>query len=279
MEITATIDRKVKVVTEAYVRRHLKLEDSGGKFSPQWRFLIHSLLHYLSPKKTSWEQFNSNIATALICLVTNRVFNFSKLIFDGMGKGSTVPVVSLHTPTGSSSTSPPYFSSPPRSSLKQETKVPWPSFPTHTHVADEAASVGVDVRHGGAATTITSLDVGHGSGNIDKTPSIPYDSPLPRVNTLGSYKGKFKDPSKQRRSMIEEISQDTEVTMVTPTQVSTQEEAHSQPEDQLVVLSAAKVLVDAAKVHTYTRRRRTVNTGSDGISTASRIVSTAEESV
>nr|GFD49882.1 hypothetical protein [Tanacetum cinerariifolium] len=50
----------------------------------------------------------------------------------------------------------------------------------------------------------------------------------------------FKDPSKQRRSMIEEISQDTEVTMVTPTQVSTQEEAHSQPEDQLVVLSAAK---------------------------------------
>nr|GFA80105.1 hypothetical protein [Tanacetum cinerariifolium] len=28
MEITATIDGKVKIVTEASVRRHLKLEDS-----------------------------------------------------------------------------------------------------------------------------------------------------------------------------------------------------------------------------------------------------------
>nr|GFB32861.1 retrotransposon protein, putative, unclassified [Tanacetum cinerariifolium] len=41
----------------------------------------------------------------------------------------------------------------------------------------------------------------------------------------------------------------------------------------------AQVLVDAAKVYTYTRRRRAINTGSDGISTASKIVSTAEESI
>ncbi|GJQ98031.1 hypothetical protein Tco_0009170, partial [Tanacetum coccineum] len=31
-----------------------------------------------------WDQFGSNIATALICLSTGRVYNFSKLIFDGM---------------------------------------------------------------------------------------------------------------------------------------------------------------------------------------------------
>ncbi|GJR80675.1 hypothetical protein Tco_0151460 [Tanacetum coccineum] len=37
----------------------------------------------------------------------------------------------------------------------------------------------------------------------------------------------------------------------------------------------AKVLSDAARVHTYSRRRRTVSTGSGGVSTASRIVSTA----
>nr|GEU49374.1 hypothetical protein [Tanacetum cinerariifolium] len=36
---------------------------------------------------------------------------------------------------------------------------------------------------------------------------------------------------------------------------------------------------EGTKVHTYTRRRRAVNTGSDGISTASRIASTVEESV
>ncbi|GJV21078.1 hypothetical protein Tco_1370098 [Tanacetum coccineum] len=46
------------------------------------------------------------------------------------------------------------------------------------------------------------------------------------------------------------------VTLVTPTQ------REDQPEDQLGVLSAAKVLADATKtnVHTYTRRRRAVST-------------------
>ncbi|GJW80720.1 hypothetical protein Tco_0144695 [Tanacetum coccineum] len=85
--ITATIDRKVKVfVSEASIRRHLKLEDSEGTFSPQWKFFIHTILHCLSPKKTAWEQFSSNIATAIICLATNRTFNFSNLIFEAMVK-------------------------------------------------------------------------------------------------------------------------------------------------------------------------------------------------
>ncbi|GJT73184.1 putative ribonuclease H-like domain-containing protein [Tanacetum coccineum] len=44
----------------------------------------------------------------------------------------------------------------------QETKVPQPNSPPDTNVTDEAASTGVDVRHGGAATTVTSLDAGHG---------------------------------------------------------------------------------------------------------------------
>ncbi|GJW00019.1 hypothetical protein Tco_1555270 [Tanacetum coccineum] len=116
MEITATIDGRVKTITEASIRRHLKLEDADGiptlsnaeifeqlalmgyasdfdkltfqkgQFSPQWRFLIHTILHCLSPKKTAWEQFSSNIATAIICLATNRTFNFSKIIFEGMLK-------------------------------------------------------------------------------------------------------------------------------------------------------------------------------------------------
>ncbi|GJW15870.1 hypothetical protein Tco_0020003 [Tanacetum coccineum] len=114
MEITATIDGKFKVVSKASIRRHLKLEDSDGistlptleifmqlalmgyvsnsdnltfqkgHFSPQWKFLIHTILHCLSSKKIDWEQFSSNIATVIICLATNRTFNFSKLIFDAM---------------------------------------------------------------------------------------------------------------------------------------------------------------------------------------------------
>nr|GEZ52203.1 hypothetical protein [Tanacetum cinerariifolium]GEZ52210.1 hypothetical protein [Tanacetum cinerariifolium] len=62
----------------------------------------------------------------------------------------------------------------------------------------------------------------------------------------------------------------------TPTKVSSQKD---QPEDQLGNLSAAKILADATRVHTYSRRKRAVSTGRDGVSTSSRIISTAEETV
>ncbi|GJX72951.1 putative ribonuclease H-like domain-containing protein [Tanacetum coccineum] len=88
MEITATIDGKIKTITEASIRRHLKLEDL-------------------------------------------------------MGKGSTIPVESHHTPTSAPSTS-----QPPTSPTSMQT----------THVAEETAT-------------------------------MPYDSTLPRVHTLGSDEG------------------------------------------------------------------------------------------
>ncbi|GJT15573.1 hypothetical protein Tco_0874279 [Tanacetum coccineum] len=53
-------------------------------FSPQWKYLIHTLIHCLSSKSTSWDQFPTNIASALICLATDRKFNFSKMIFEGL---------------------------------------------------------------------------------------------------------------------------------------------------------------------------------------------------
>ncbi|GKE22817.1 hypothetical protein Tco_1434329, partial [Tanacetum coccineum] len=58
--------------------------------------------------------------------------------------------------------------------------------------SDEAAFIGVDVRYGGATTTVTGLEVGQGSGNIDKTPTMTQDSPLPRINTLRSDEGKIQ---------------------------------------------------------------------------------------
>ncbi|GJS78664.1 hypothetical protein Tco_0728545 [Tanacetum coccineum] len=147
----------------------------------------------------------------------------------------------------------------------------------------------------------------------ERVPTQPYDLPLPRVNPLGSDEGSMtlieltvlcttlskkvesldadlkrrakivvsddeedlEDSSKQGR-MIEEIDQDAGVTLVTPTH--SQED---QPEDQLGVFSAAKVLVNAAKenVHTYTRRRRAVSTGSGRISTAEESVNIAGASM
>ncbi|GJS62670.1 hypothetical protein Tco_0657454 [Tanacetum coccineum] len=46
--------------------------------------LVHTLLHCLSSKSSSWDQFGTNIASALVGLATNQKFNFSKLVFDGM---------------------------------------------------------------------------------------------------------------------------------------------------------------------------------------------------
>ncbi|GKD49693.1 hypothetical protein Tco_1278669 [Tanacetum coccineum] len=82
----------------------------------------------------------------------------------------------------------------------------------------------------------------------------------------------------RRRAKIVVSDDEERIYLVTPTKVSSQED---QSEDQLGVLSAAKVLADAAKknVNTYTRRRRAVSTGSEGVSTASRIFSTAGASM
>ncbi|GJQ90280.1 putative ribonuclease H-like domain-containing protein [Tanacetum coccineum] len=56
-------------------------------FSPQWKFLFHTLNHCLSSKSTSWDQIPTNIATALINVpvpldhfpihaLSNKVFSF-----------------------------------------------------------------------------------------------------------------------------------------------------------------------------------------------------------
>nr|GEZ55432.1 hypothetical protein [Tanacetum cinerariifolium] len=84
--ITATIDGRVKYVTEASIRRHLKLEDSEGLFFSSMEVLHPYHPSLLNPKKTAWEQFSNNIATAIIFLATNRTFNFSKMIIEGMSK-------------------------------------------------------------------------------------------------------------------------------------------------------------------------------------------------
>ncbi|GJV93384.1 hypothetical protein Tco_1541197 [Tanacetum coccineum] len=69
-----------------YVTTFDSLTFQKGDFSLQWKFFIHTILHCLSPKKTAWEQFSSNIATAIICLATNITFNFLKFIFDATVK-------------------------------------------------------------------------------------------------------------------------------------------------------------------------------------------------
>ncbi|GJT68775.1 putative ribonuclease H-like domain-containing protein [Tanacetum coccineum] len=161
------------------------------------------------------------------------------------------------------------------------TELPQTSEPI-PNVPDEAVYEEWDDKVERATTTTASLDVKQASGGSPRIDGFMYNI----VQESGELGGRLEankeddeddleDSSKQGR-MIEEVDQDTGVTLVSPTH--SQED---QPEDQLGVFSAAKVLADATKenVHTYTRSRRAVSTGCGGISSTSRLFSTAEEIV
>ncbi|GKD84903.1 hypothetical protein Tco_1356057, partial [Tanacetum coccineum] len=63
-----------------------KLTFYKAYFPSQWKFLIHTILQCLSAKTTSWNEFSSTMASAIICLATNQKCNLSKYIFDNMVK-------------------------------------------------------------------------------------------------------------------------------------------------------------------------------------------------
>ncbi|GKC67340.1 hypothetical protein Tco_1099938 [Tanacetum coccineum] len=180
-----------------------------------------------------------------------------------------------------------------------------PSSPTYTNVADEVTFTSVYVVHGGAATTVSSIDAGQGSGNIPRSPTMPRDSPLPGGHTPGSDEGSMTlheltvlctKLSNKVDNLETELKQTKQTYGATLTKLIKKVKKLEQTvktsqarrrakivvlDDEERVLSDAKVLADATKknVNTYTRRKRAVSTGSEGVNNASRIFSTVEESV
>nr|GEY12086.1 hypothetical protein [Tanacetum cinerariifolium] len=112
--LQALVDEKKVIITEATLRDALLLDDAEGIdclpneeifaqlsrigyekpstkvtfykafFLQQWKLLIHTILQCMSAKRTSWNEFTSSMASAIICLSTGRKFNFSKYIFDSL---------------------------------------------------------------------------------------------------------------------------------------------------------------------------------------------------
>nr|GEV26386.1 uncharacterized mitochondrial protein AtMg00810-like [Tanacetum cinerariifolium] len=98
----ALVDKKKVVVTVAAIRDVLRLDDAEGVdclpneeifaelasmghekpstkltfykafFSSQWKFLIQTILQSMSAKRTSWNEFSSAMASAVICLSTGQ---------------------------------------------------------------------------------------------------------------------------------------------------------------------------------------------------------------
>nr|GEU68707.1 hypothetical protein [Tanacetum cinerariifolium] len=178
--LQALIDRKRVIITKAIVREALLLDDAESIdclpneeiftelsrmgyekpstkltfykafFSPQWKFLIHTILQCMSTKRTSWNEFSSFMASAVICLSTGRKINFPSTFFtalccwcyvDVVPAATAEPSILSHTPT----TQPPPLSqelsstsqvipTPPPSPTAQPSSPPQqqqPSQPTH----------------------------------------------------------------------------------------------------------------------------------------------------
>nr|GFB25094.1 hypothetical protein [Tanacetum cinerariifolium] len=112
--LQALVDKKKIVIFEDVIRQILQLNDAEGVvclpneeifaglaqigyekpstkltfykafFSSQWKFLNHTILQSLSTKRTSWNEFSTSMASAVICLSKGQRFNFSKYIFDSL---------------------------------------------------------------------------------------------------------------------------------------------------------------------------------------------------
>ncbi|GJZ12054.1 hypothetical protein Tco_0546813 [Tanacetum coccineum] len=81
---TATIFEELAWM--GYEKPSQKLTFYKAFFSPQCKFLIHTITQCLSAKTTAWNEFSSTMASTIICLATNQKFNLSKYIFDAMVK-------------------------------------------------------------------------------------------------------------------------------------------------------------------------------------------------
>nr|GEV31824.1 hypothetical protein [Tanacetum cinerariifolium] len=156
---------------------------------------------------SGFNEFSSNISTALVCLATNRVYNFSKIISDGEGLGT--PTEPHHIPSPEAQqTSPTTYSSP---SLPPVTTEPLstvtPSDTPHLRqytkrariaqssallpVADEPASPIGDDSQGKACPTDSGLEADQDRANITKTSTLPSDS-TPRVTSLTADEGSMQ---------------------------------------------------------------------------------------
>ncbi|GJV40498.1 hypothetical protein Tco_1418938 [Tanacetum coccineum] len=219
VQLHALVDGKKIIISKESLRRDLKLEDEEGIdclpnstifeqlalmgyekisqkltfykpfFSPQWKFLIHTILQCLSPKTTAWNEFSSTMTSAIICLATNQKFNFSKYIFESMvrnldnvsGKFLMYPrfvQVFLEQQLDDLSTHNIIYVAPSHTkkifgNMRRIGKgflVPQPSDPSD-NVADETVHKELGDSLVRAATTASSLEAEQDSGNITKIQS------------------------------------------------------------------------------------------------------------
>ncbi|GKD95740.1 hypothetical protein Tco_1379637 [Tanacetum coccineum] len=141
LQLQALVDGKKIIITELTVRRDLQLKDAEGVDGLP-NATIFEQLALISLKTTTWNEFSSTMASAIICLAINQKFNFSKFIFEIMLKNlDNVGKFLMY----------------PRKPKRKDTQVPQSSIPSD-NVADEAVYKELDDSLVRAATTASSLE-------------------------------------------------------------------------------------------------------------------------
>nr|GEW01917.1 retrovirus-related Pol polyprotein from transposon TNT 1-94 [Tanacetum cinerariifolium] len=85
VQIPALVDRKKIIITEASIRRDLRLDDTEGTACLPNAAIFEESTR-MSAKTTAWNEFSSTMASTIICLANNQKFNFFKYILDNMVK-------------------------------------------------------------------------------------------------------------------------------------------------------------------------------------------------
>ncbi|GJU81050.1 hypothetical protein Tco_1283415 [Tanacetum coccineum] len=85
VQLQALVDGKKIIITDSIVRIDLQLEDAEGVDCLP-NATIFEQLTLMGSKTTAWNEFSSTMASAIICLAANQMFNFSKYIFESTVK-------------------------------------------------------------------------------------------------------------------------------------------------------------------------------------------------
>nr|GEX75187.1 hypothetical protein [Tanacetum cinerariifolium] len=218
--LQALVVKKRIVITEEVIREILQLNDAEGViclpndeifaglarmgyekpstkltfykafFSTQWKFLIHMILHSLSAKRTSWNEFSSTMASVLICLSSGQRFNFSKYIFESLVRNVDSSSKLYMVGKGFSGVETPLFETMlavKDIAEKAKAQVPAQGDDVHEHVAEEVATdvpaQGDDVHEHVAEEVATDVLPPTPTSPLPSSPIIPssppYQSPCP----------------------------------------------------------------------------------------------------
>ncbi|GJR84438.1 hypothetical protein Tco_0155223 [Tanacetum coccineum] len=171
VQLHALVDGKKIIISEAYVRRDLQLEDEEVFLEQKLDDMPTHKRIYIAPSHTKkilgnirrvGKGFSGRVTPLFQTMV---VQNQSEL-----GEGLAIPTDPHHTPIIIQSSTQPQKTQKPRKPKRMDTQVPQPSDPSE-NVADKAVYKKLGDSLVRAATIASSLEAEQGNGNITKTRS------------------------------------------------------------------------------------------------------------